>query len=304
MKSRTNPIQFLVARILQKPKYVWYATIPLSCFDFTSWIALTIVMLVILRFGIKSAWNLMCANFVVHGMELYLLNAHPSAWLNATLDFWPGYLAAFSLLYFRSWVAVAYAIILTSFVLGIGVDYLFPHYAALQLKQVISAANSLNMPASLFSHFFEQNKELSLHLIIGMHMLAASFNALISLSMSRSMQAQLVNCQDNYLQEILSLRGCRWLCALLMMSLFLLIQCEGLVTLYFLPTVLMCFFAVGISVAASSLTKYKVQIVMITIVLSVILLPYVFIPLFVVVGALDSVLNFRVLIARRLKQII
>jgi hypothetical protein len=305
MRTRVNPLQHFVAKLLQKPQYAWYATIPMSCFDLTAWLSLTIIMLIILRQGLKSAWNLMCANFVVHGLALYWVEPGLDSWVNAFMDFWPGYIAAFVLLYFRNWVSVAYAIVLMSGVFGAGLDFFFPHYAIAQLNLMLHAANKLNLPlpVSTFTQVVKQNQDLSIHLILGLQMLSAAFNAIISLTMARSIQSQLFY-PMGFIHEMLNLRGCRWLLVSVLVSMFLVWGMGSLIPLYFIPTVLMYFFAVGMSIGVSALSKYRVQLVMMALTLAAFVLPYVMIPTFVVLGALDSVMNFRALLAKRLKPTI
>ena len=107
MRSRVNPLNLFAVKLLNQEKLAWFSTVPLACFDFTAWLSLTLLMLLILRKGIKPVWHLLCVNFLVHGLSLYWFNPGLNSWVNAFLDFWPGYLAALTLLYTRSWSGVA-----------------------------------------------------------------------------------------------------------------------------------------------------------------------------------------------------
>jgi len=314
MQSKVNIIQHYFAKLLKEPKYAWAATIPFSCFDAMSWIPLLILMVLILRQGVKSTWNLMCANFVVHGLAMYYKEPSMYSWITASMDYIPGFLSAYILMYFRSWLWVAYSMVVFSGLAGLGIDLVFPDYAISQIQQLISAAKSMSLPVpvSRLTQVLTGHQDFSTHMLLGLQMLSAVFNAIVNLMMARSLQAQMFN-PTGFEQEMLSLRGSRGLLSMTLVGIFLIFVLNCLSPLYILPTLLFYFFGVGMSIGVSIIIKQRIfekfkqnrsQVATIGLGLASFVIPYVFVPTFVVMGALDSVMNFRFLLQNRVKTTI
>jgi len=145
-----------------------------------------------------------------------------------------------------------------------------------------------------------QHFDFFAHLMRGEEILSVIFNAVMSLTMARSLQAQLFN-PGGFLQEMLNLRGNRILFIVMALSILLVSNGGWLLPLYLLPTLLFYFFGVGLSIGVSILSKERKQVVFIVLVASSILLPYIFVPLYIGVGVLDSFINFRALLVKQIK---
>jgi hypothetical protein len=314
MQSKVNMIQHYFAKLLKEPKYAWAATIPFSCFDAMSWIPLLIIMVLILRQGVKSSWNLMCANFVVHGLAMYYKEPSIYSWITASMDYIPGFLSAYILMYFRSWLWVAYSMVAFSGLSALGIDFIFPDYALSQIQQLLTAVKNVSLPLPLtnISQVVSTHQDFSTHMILGLQMLSAVFNAIVNLMMARSLQAQMFN-PNGFEQEMLSLRGSRSLLSMTLVGICLVLILNCLSPLYILPTLMFFFFGVGMSIGVSILLKQRFfakfkqnrsQVATIGLSIASFVLPYVFIPTFVVMGALDSVMNFRFLLQSRVKTTI
>lgn len=304
MQAQSNPFQTFCMRILAQPKFSWAVTIALSCFDMTAWLSLALISLIILRHGVKAAWNLMCANFVVHGLSLYWFHPDAMSWINAALDFWPGFLGAVILFNTRSWYWTTCSMLGFMVVIVLGMDIYAPDYSALQLKGFLASAQNLAsqmaLPMQVVQQLVQEHSRFCAHLLIGLQILSVMINAVIGLTMARSLQSQLFYPQGFQL-EMMSLRGCRWLLLLMLLSVLLIYHMNCLFPLYFVPTLVFYFFGVGLSIGVSTLSKNRTQIVFFVLTAASVLLPYVFIPMYVIVGALDSFVNFRLLLARRVK---
>jgi hypothetical protein len=314
MQSKVNLIQHYIAKLMNEPKYAWAATIPFSCFDAMSWIPLMILMILILRQGVKSTWNLMCANFVVHGLAIYYKEPSVYSWVNAFLDYIPGFLSAIVLMYMRSWLWVTYALISFSGMCALGIAILIPDYALSQIHQTITAAKSLNLslPIGSLELFIRQYQDFSVHMLLGLQMLSAVFNASINLMMARSLQAQMFN-PGGFEQEMLNIRGSRALLGISLVSMILVFALNRFLPLYILPTLMFYFFGVGMSIGVSVLLRQDIlaffkrsrsQVLTLGLGLASFVLPYFFIPTFILIGALDSVMNFRSLLIKRVKPTI
>lgn len=304
MQSRINPMQAFLLRLLSQPKFTWAVILPLSCFDMTAWLALSLICLLILRQGVKAHWNLMCAAFVVRGTFLYFMKPDLMAWLSATNDFLPAELGAIALLYTRSWLCAGYSMLAGMFLVACGVDILMPDFVNQELKMLITSANQmisqLNFNKNIMDTIVHQHFALFAHLMRGLDILSIIFNAVISLTMARSLQAQLFN-PGGFLEEMLSLRGSRSLFATLLCAAFLVLNLDWFLPLYVIPTLLFYFYSVGLSIGVCVLSKERKQIVFIILVASSILLPYIFLPIYVVMGMLDSFIDFRTLLVKQIK---
>ena len=311
MQSRVNLIQHFTAKLMSKPQYAWASTIPFSCFDAMSWLPLVIIMFLILRKGIPSTWNLMCANFVIHGLAVYCREPGAYAWVSAFLDYIPGFLSAMILMYTRSWTSVTYAMVGFSGLTALGIHILSPEYATAQLHQLITAAKNINLslPMGDFESLIRKNQNFSCHMLLGLQMLSSVFNASINLMMARSLQAQLFN-PGGFEHEMLSIRGSRSLLSILLLSILSLCLFNSFSALYIIPSLFFYFFAVGMSIGVSILLKNRLvsafkrsrsQVLTIGLSLASFILPYIFIPTFVIIGAIDSFMNFRLILSRRVK---
>lgn len=304
MQTPINPFQAFSMKLLTQPRFAWAVICSLACFDMTAWLALTLVCLIILRHGVKSAWNLMCATFVIHGLSLYWFHPNMMSWINDFLDIIPGYVGAIVLLRTNSWYWTSYGFLGALALLAIVMDCLMPEFSAQQLRLFLQSVQSMSsqfaLPTHVLTDFVKQHTDFSAHALIGVQLLSATFNAIISLTMARSLQSQLFYPQGFH-HEMMNLRGCRWLLVAMFTSLIIVWNTGWYFPLYLIPTLMFYFFCVGLSVGVSALSKNRTQIVFLVLTAASIFLPYVFIPLYVLVGAADSFVNFRNFLAKRVK---
>jgi hypothetical protein len=304
MQSRINPIQSLMMKMLTQPKFAWAVILPLSIFDMTAWLSLSMLCLLILRQGFKPHSHLVTACFVLHATYLYSLAPNSVSIIKAITDFWPSLIGAMSLLYFRSWTISAASMMGFLFVVFLSLDVFAPGFGAEQFKLITALAQNMsaqmNLSVQTIRQMFEHHIDVFTALMIGAQMMSAVFNAIICLTMARSLQAQIFN-PGGFLKEMLGLRGNQYL----LIGLILLLLAPSIMgwfwPLYLIPSLLLYFFCVGLSVAVCALAKNRIQIVFLVLVMASVLLPYVFVPLYVLAGVLDSFINFRVLLARRIK---
>lgn len=306
MQIQANPIQQLIVNILNQPRLAWVVTLLMSCFNMTSWISILFIMLLILRHGVPAVFNLMCANFVVNGVVNYLEISTFHAWLNCLYDYWPSFVGAAVLYYTRSWnmVGMAMLSLLVFVILGVGLVY--PEFMHHELQTfILKAQHSIaNLPLPISFNVLEEhlksNVELFANLLMGMQLMMVICNAFINLTMARSFQSQLVN-PNGFRQEMLGLRGNRYLLVALIASLGLVFSAKQWFLLLLIPSVLFYFFAVGLSIIVSIFAKKRMQLGLVVLVLAAMVFPYVFIPLYISAGALDSFIDFRLFLASRVK---
>jgi len=306
MQIQANPVQQLIMNVLNQPRLAWGVTLLMSCFNMTSWISVLFIMLLILRHGVPVVFNLMCANFVVNGVVNYLEISTFQAWLNSFYDYWPSYVGAAVLYYTRSWNMTGISMLSLLMFATLGVHWVYPEFFNHELQAFILKAKQsfanlpLPIPFNVLEQYLNSNTELFGHLLMGMQLMMVILNACINLTMARSFQSQLVN-PHGFRQEMLGLRGNRYLFIALIASCGLVLSAKQWFLLLLMPSVLFYFFAVGLSILVSTFAKKRMQLGLIAFVLAAMVLPYVFIPLYVTAGALDSFIDFRLFLASRVK---
>jgi hypothetical protein len=276
----------------------------LSIFDMTAWLSLSFLCLIILRQGIKAHVNLVTACFVLHTTYLYGLGGNTVSLVKAITDFCPGLIGAVTLSYFRSWLVSAISMVGLLFAIFLLVDIFIPTFGAEQFKMISALlqnmSSQMNISVQAIRQLFDNHFEFFTSLMIGAQIMSALFNAVICLTMARSLQAQFFN-PGGFLKEMLGLRGHQFLLIGLLVGIFLTWSMGWFWPLYLIPSIFLYFFCVGLSILVCALAKNRIQMVFLILVMASVLLPYIFVPLYVLTGVLDSFINFRLLLAKRIK---
>lgn len=306
MKNQTNPIQHLIVNVLNQPRLSWGITLLMSCFNMTSWISVLFIMLLILRKGVPAVFNLMCANFVVNGVVNYLEVSTYQAWFNSFSDYWPSFIGAAALYYTRSWNMSGMAMLVLLIFAVLGFNVIHPDFVVHELQSfMMKAQHSMTkFPLPISYQVLEQhissNFQLFGNLLMGVQIMMVIMNACINLTMARSLQSQMFNPQG-FRQEMLNLRGNRYLFLVLLASLGLVFSIKQWFLLLLIPSLMFYLFAVGLSIVVSTFAKNRMQLGLIVFVVAAMVFPYVFIPVYIVAGALDSFIDFRYLLASRVR---
>lgn len=306
MKKQTNPIQHLIVNVLNQPRLAWGITLLMSCFNMTSWISVLFIMLLILRNGLSPVFNLMCANFVVNGVVNYLEVSTYQAWLNSLNDYWPSFIGAATLYYTRSWNMTGIAMLIFLMLAILGFNFIHPDFISHEMQSFMFKAQhsmtkfSLPIPYHALENHILSNMSMFGNLLMGIQVMMVVFNACINLTMARSLQSQMFN-PNGFKQEMLNLRGNRYLFLVLIIASGLVFSAKLWFLLLMIPSLMFYLFAVGLSIVVSTFAKNRMQLGLIVFVVAAMVLPYVFIPVYIVAGALDSFIDFRYLLARRVK---
>jgi hypothetical protein len=302
MRSKANIIQLLLNNAGQNQRLIWALSIVLSCFQATSWFAVTLITYLMLRFGPKAIWNLMCANFVVNGVALYLQGMNiTSAWTTAFLDYWPAYIGAIALMITRSWYVLADVMMVFAGLVGLLLHFVAPDFGAMQYQNILEYVRKLNHPMVFdVISLFKNHQTQAINMMVGMQLMFAFFNALTSLTLARSWLSNsqnVVQTQD----ELLNLRSSRKLLFAFLLAVIMVWKLDFSVAWYVLPSLGMYFVAIGGSILLSLVPKTKLLMTIFGGIIALMLMPYVCIPVLFGIGAIDSFVNFRFLFAKRLK---
>ena len=302
MRSKANIVQLLLNGSAKSQQLIWMLSLVLSCFQATSWFSVTLISFLILRYGIKSMWNLMCANFVVNGIALYVQGMDVgSAWVTAAFDYWPAYVGAIALLLTRSWHLLAYTMMVFSALIGVMLHLFAPDFGLMHYQMLLDYVVKLHHPlVNEVFNVLKNHQKTAVSMIIGMQIMFAHLNALTSLTFAHSWLSR----DQHALQfhdELLHLRASQKLLLAFSIAVFLVWNLAFAPAWYVLPSLAMYFIAIGGSILFSLLPKTKLLMSFFVAIILFLLMPYVCIPVLFGIGALDSFVNFRFLFAKRIK---
>lgn len=294
-RVRESLFQRQARRVLDNDRYALASAILLSVLPYMGWLALALVALVTLRKGWRAGGVLVLPVMVGH-MLLGLKGASPAAAVfGAALNVVPCYVAAVVLGLTASWRAVS-ATLLGFIVLAalyfqvVSPDFIVSQYENLQA--LIRSLASSGQPNIL--EFWESHGVSSLVLanyFLGVQAASIAFSAMVPVLFARSIQSQLFY-PGGFQQELLFFRGDK-----ASLAVFVLLLAAAYSDLFLatngLPWVLFYFTLAGLSLAACLLSRMRPLAVLVLLLVPTVLLPWVMLPLYVLLGTFDGLFNFR-----------
>ncbi len=270
-----------------------YAAV-LALLPYTTWVSMVIIALVTLRKGWqKGLWLLvpaMAASFSLTLMSTSMV----VAFANVLLLFVPGFLAASILRQTANWRAVAGLFLVQSFVGLFLVESNMPEFVMAQYKYLVSALQELQHESTFLSFINDKsgiNQTVLAHYLLGLQALGIVFSACIPLITARALQSQLFY-PGGFHKEMLSFRGNKIGLVVMMGMLFMAAQ-HNLLAISILP-MLMCYFLLaGLSLSFNVLAKQASLWSLALVLVTIFLIPFIMLPVYVIVGSLDSIFNFR-----------
>lgn len=281
-------------RVLEHDRYAFASVAVLSVLPCMDWLALAIVALVALRKGWRTAGILVLPVMIGHVLVMLKNMPISAAILDAILNVMPCYLVAIVLGLTSSWRAVA--AVLLGFVIGgawlfqvISPELIVSQYEHLQALIRSGLAGQVNI-----LDFWEAQKVSPLvlaHYFLGIQAASLAFSVMIPVLFARSVQSQLFY-PGGFQRELLNFRGDKasvavftLICAAAYSGLLLAINSLPLLLFYFILT--------GLSLVACCLSRMRPLGVLVLLLVPTVLLPWVMLPLYVLLGALDGLFNFR-----------
>ena len=299
-KVRESLFQRQARRVLDNDRYALASATILSVLPYMGWLALALIALVTLRKGWRAASMLVLPVMVGHMLLALKSVPFSEAIFGAALNVVPCYLAAIVLGVTSSWRAVAAA--LFGLVVGgslffqvVSPDFIMSQYEHLQAVMRSVASGQVNVLDFWESH--EVSSRVLANYLLGVQAASLAFSAMVPLFFARSIQSQLFY-PGGFQQELLYFRGDKislavlvLLCGAAYSDLFLAIN--GL------PLVLFYFILAGLSLAACLLSSMRPLGVLVLLLVPTVLLPWVMLPLYVLLGAFDSLFNFRLYLSSK-----
>lgn len=282
-----NPAQYLLANAWHA---VWIAVL-LAATPYLTWMSVVVMALISLRKGAYEGGLVLGAVIASH----YLLARNPSmVMLNVVLTYMPCYIAACILRLTTSWRSVAGVFFLQIIFAMIALQLWYPEYATSLYLHTKMAFSNLKMDGAVVELLNDNggmNQLMFANYMLGIQAVGIVFSGLIALMFARSIQSRLYY-PGGFKQELLHFRGDK--IALLFLTAMLFAASRGnLLAVNLLPAILFYFLLAGLSLGYRAMENQKAIFSLLLIFTPLLLFPFVALPLYVVVGALDGIFNLR-----------
>ncbi len=283
-----------------KQHAILYAVI-LSIVPFASWLSVALVILVTLRKGAKSGFEVMLPALVVHSVPLMMFLPLESALMNTLIAYLPCYIAALCLRKTMSWQIVFGVFLIQAFIGFLSIQLLAPDFIVSQFNQFKSVLTEYQE----YQHLIESNTDglssfILAQLFFGVQILSVIVSAIISLMFARSIQSKLFM-PGGFRDELLGFRSGR-LSFLVLLGVSIGSYYEISYAINLLPLVLSYFLISGFSLAHYILARKNQVRVVILLLLLVLFKPSFVLLAYIVFGSLDSLFNFRLYLPTRVRE--
>ncbi|WP_193786844.1 hypothetical protein [Legionella tucsonensis] len=271
-----------------KQQAIIYAVI-FSILPFASWLSVALVSLVTLRKGAKSGFDVLLPALVIHSVPLMMLIPLSGALINTLIAYLPCYLAALSLRNTERWQTVAGVFFVLAFLGCLFIQLFIPGFIVEQFnlfKMILTQYQEMVGPA-----LNGVNSVILAQLFFGIQILSVLVSATISLMFARAMQAKLF-LPGGFRNELMAFRSGR-LSFLVFLGVSLATFYEIPCAMNVLPIVLCYFLASGFGLAYFIFSRKRQVRVFILLMLLILVKPTFVLCAYIVLGSLDSLVNFR-----------
>lgn len=281
-------------RLLAQDRVAMLYAFLLMLIPYTGWLSLAILALVTLRKGWQHGSVLLIPVMTAHILvSLYGGLSLPVALVAALVRSTPCYLAASVLRFSVSWKVVALSLLMFVLAGAFSLHCFAPHFIQAQYMVLEAMLKSMESGQIILNFWqgFNLKSDVLAEFLFGFQAVGLILTTLIPIWFARSIQSKLYY-PGEFRQEMLSFRGDRWSVGLL---LIFSIGAYGHYPLAMngLPLVLFYFILAGLSFGAQILSKMKPLGMFAMLFAPLMLLPWVVLPIYIMLGAFDGLFNFR-----------
>ncbi len=280
--------------VTQKSRALVYALV-FALFPYTAWLAVIVIALITLRKGCLEGAVLLLPTMLVHLGVSLVFAATMVPIVNTLTLFLPCYFAACALRVTTSWQAACAVLFLQISLVVLCVQWMIPDFVMTQfvyLKTILEQTQSEGALSGLMHDNPALSDDMLAGYAFGIQMLSVVFSALSGLMFARSIQSRLYH-PDGFRQEVLSFRAKKIMVILLVVLFFSALQ-KNMVAMMMLPSLVMYFLLSGLSLSANIFYKKNSRVILVLLLAPLMLLPFVMVPLYGVLGLVDSLFNLRV----------
>ena len=280
--------------LLENKRHAILHAMVLALLPYTAWLSVAVVALVTLRKGWRDG-----ALLLVPAMMAYLALSLSSttsmmALLNVLLVFVPTYLAACTLRLTTSWRAVAGVYFIQVVLAVLLLQLLMPEFIMAQFLFLQAAIREIQGESGLLALIDNKtglNQTVLASYILGLQVVGVVFSAVLSLILARSLQSKLFY-PGEFRREMLAFRGDK-IGLLLLVCMFIAANQHNVIAISLLPILMFYFLLAGLSLSFNVLAKQRPLSLMILLIASLMVLPFIMLPVYVIFGSLDSLFNLR-----------
>lgn len=288
-------------KILDNKQHAILCAALLSIIPFASWLSVALVAFVTLRKGAKFGIEILFPAAVIHSVPLMMLVPVESALINTVIAYLPCYFAALSLRKLTGWQGVFYVFFLQALTVFLLIQFLLPNFAIEQFVQFKKMLSHYSEYQQFIDSSTEGISSLNVaQLFLGMQILSVTVSALISLLFARFIQAKLF-VPGGLKAEIGDFRGERF-AFLVLSGVSIAAYYELAVAINLLPLMLSYFLLAGFNLAYFVLAnKWRVKAVVLLLLL-IVVQPTLMLFMYILIGLLDSLFNFRLYLPRQTRE--
>ncbi|MFA5960698.1 MAG: DUF2232 domain-containing protein [Tatlockia sp.] len=269
----------------------------LALVPFTAWLSAAVVALITLRKGLADGLKGLVVAVVAYTALSSMSMAFPSALISAMVAFVPCYLTAAVLHTTASWriagaVLVLQTLLLIALIHGLVPEFIMKQYQYLQaVFQEMEKEGSGGALSGLLGKQDEQAKQVMANYFIGIQSLTMLLSAVSSLLLARFVQSGMYY-PGGFGQEMRAFRASSFGVVILLLTAFGAYQLNPF-AISCLPVLVMYYVCAGLSLSYLILAKNKGFGTLILLLIPLLFMPFVTVPVYTLLGALDSLFNFR-----------
>lgn len=275
-----------------------YAVI-LALLPYCTWLAMTVIALVTLRKGEREGGRILLSVLLAHALMLLTSLPLYAALFNSVLVFVPIYLAAYVLRATKSWQAVATLLFFLVIVSSVIIQQMVPEWVISQytvIQNLVKASQSDQMVVKWLEDAAQVPLQVMANYLLGIQLVFTIVSVWSALMLARSLQSQLFY-SGGFTKEVLSFRGNRLSC-MVMISLILAAWQWNILAMNVLPVLGFFYFLAGLSLCANFIMTKSSKLILAVLVVPLIFIPFLMMPLYIILGLLDSIFNIRLTVCR------
>ncbi len=279
--------------LLENNRYAVFCALFLALFPYTTWLSLAIIALVTLRKGWRDGAMLLMPVLTAYLTCALVSFSVCSSIINTLLTFLPCYLAACLLGLMVSWRSVANAFFVLLILISASLHVFVPEFITnqyLYLYKVIHEAQP-ELLSKYLNDVNGYNQTILANYFFGLQWVSLFISVIMPLLMARFVQSRLFY-PSGFRHEILTFRGNRMGLFMLVMMLFAVSQGK-VIAMNALPILVFYFLLAGLSLSAHLLVRKKIRGGIVILAMPLLLMPFVMLPVYVILGSLDSLFNLR-----------
>lgn len=282
--------------LLNKENYAYILVVLFSGLPFISWVALTIIAFVTLRKGSEAGLKILSVGiFTACLMQFVISKGQVLAIDKALLTFAPVYLSAWILRATSRWSDVIVAILVVASAIIVYLYYFPPDLLFKMYQFFLTLMQEYKNTGPQIKEWLS-NKDEVIAYILGIQALVLVLSTLSILMLARALQARLFYPQG-FKQEMMNIRV-HPIVLVVVVCMLLGFYFKQPIFLSLLPIWLAYLVASGISVLVNLFAANTALLIFLLLLILLFLLPIFTLALFVGVGALDTILNFRALVKK------